>query len=1323
MYFCKKITNSMMRLFKRRILLLTIILLGSCHNKENDIFINTESSVVSEVLSNQHVTAFAEDSIGYIWIGTERGLNRYDSQNFHHYYYNINDSASIPSNNILSLFVDSNGRLWVGTENGLCYYSDKDDFHRIDCGQEYAIVHQICENDEGRIFVNMIEHLYEYDFSSDKLKLVIDRFDPEHQFVNHCFIDNKGRIWSVINNYARCFNGRTLELEKNIYTHVKPHYAYLCKNGEIWLAQGSALTIIDTNSGEMISAGSYPIPLDGVITNIYSVDEKTSFIYTDQGLALYAHEPRILIKEGEKDFPFQAPVHDITQMFIDSHQNFWIGFQSHGFAVKSTQEQRFDSNPYITSQLRDHSIVSMSLAPNGQLWMTTSKNELLRYDDHSGLSRIHTGQLFRKPLPDVLPASVMADHDNNLWMIYNQQLYEGSGEGGVFTPHKIHTEINHNAACMAEDKHHTIWVGTGSDFIYYKKEGESVFHAIQLGLKSMTAVLSICPLSDENLVCGLVLNKPIHFNTKTHKVTEIDSDNPTNTSYLTTCIKEDHNGLVWLGTRNQGAVVYHPQNGKTQKIAKLSCEEVCDIEEDNDGYIWISTMNGLNRYSPKDAKVTSFYIADGLGGNQFNQRSSMKLGSGELAFGGTHGLTIFNPKFNAAKQVFPFVFEDLSLGNRIVKAGTECMSKKLSELPDIKLSYFQNSFSISFATLDYRFRGDAHYTYKLEGYNKDWVDIHGTNAAFLNIPAGRYKLKVRAVKGDSTSHEEENTIHISIAPAPWNSWWARLIYLCILGTVIYVFFRGRIRIINEQRAARQSELEKEQEQRINKMNMNFFANISHEFRTPLTMISGPATLLCEDATLGRKQQQLASTIKWNSQRMLKLINQLMDFNRLENDALKLQVSNCDIIQVIRRTIEMFQINIQEKDISLKQYGIEDQFVVPIDPDKIDKVLTNLLSNALKFTPKGGEITCGFDADSEHLTIYVSDNGIPIPENQLERIFERYYQVANHNNYGTGIGLYYCRRLLTLHHGDIHCENLKEGGVKFIVTLPVKDIYSTDEHAAAPATEQSKIYPVENLQKESKDQEGPEEKVMLVDDDPGIINYLKILLSPNYDIVYAYEAETAIQIIRTEMPDIVLSDVSMPEKDGFQLCQTIKDDSTTCHIPVVLVTAKTTKEDQIAGLQTGADAYITKPFDPEYLQALIHSLLDNRKRVQRIVSEATNTEDIEENALSEQDKKFMDELYALMERELSNSELNVNAITRELFISRTKLYYKIKALTGEKPNEFFKKFKLNRAAELLKSGKYNVSEVSYMTGFSSLTVFSRNFKAQFDMTPTEYMKQK
>lgn len=1324
-----------MRTSKSRIvLLLAVAVLASCHNSERDIFVDPDTSAVGEALSNQHVTAFAEDSTGYIWVGTERGLNRYDAHVFHQYYYNANDSASIPSNNILCLFTASDGRLWVGTENGLCYYGDKDDFHRIDCGQDYAIVHQIWENDEGRIFVNMIEHLYEYDSATDRLKLVIERFDPGHQFVNHCFTDDEGHIWSVITGCVRCFNGRTLELERTIRTGVKPHYAYLCRNGELWLAQGQTLTIIDTRTGGTMNAATRPVPPpDGIISHIYSVDEKTSYIYTDRGLALYAHGRQTLVREGEKGFPFQAPAHDITQMFMDSHGNLWIGFRAHGLVVRNTRAQRFDSAPALTSLLRDVSVVSMSQAADGRLWMTTATNELMSYDADAGLSRVATDGLFRKPLPDVLPATVMAGHSgSSLWIIYDQQLYEVSAGSQAVAAGKLlhHTEISPGVACMAEDGDHTVWVGTGSDVIYCKAEGERLFRPVRLGLKSMTAVLTICPLSDGNLACGLALSKPILFNTKTHEVTEIGPDDAQGTSYQTTCITEDRDGRVWLGTRNRGVLVWHRGGGRTVPLARLSCEEVCDIREDDDGHIWISTMKGLNRYDPCEGTMTSFYRADGLGGNQFNQRSSVRLATGELAFGGTHGVTIFNPRFKADRQATPLVFEDLMLGNRRVKAGTRCMARRLSEQPDIRLRYDQNSFTISFAALDYRFRGDARYAYKLEGYNRDWVETRSTSAAFLNVPAGRYRLRVKTLDGEGTSptgaaacpEPAEGTLGVTVAAAPWNSWWAWLAYAVMLAAAVGVSVRGRLRILRQQRAAQQLEQEKAQEQHINRMNKSFYANISHEFRTPLTMIAGPATLLYDAAAPGSRQQQLAATIRRNAERMLGLVDQLMDTSRLDDDALRLQVTPTDIIDVIRQSIEMFRIPIREKGITLRTYGIEDRFVVPIDADKLDKVLANLFSNALKFTPQGGVIACTFDAADGLVTISVSDNGVQIPDAETERIFERYYQVANHHNYGTGIGLYYCRRLLTLHHGEIRCANLPEGGVRFTVTLPAGDVYTPDEHAPAPPAAQAERFPLDVPADEPTTPDEAGERIMLIDDDPDIIAYLTLLLTPRYAVSHAYDAPTAIERIRTEMPDIVLSDVTMPAVDGYQLCRRLKDDDATCHIPVVLVTARTTKDDQLTGLATGADAYITKPFDPDCLQALIRSLLDNRRRVQRLVSASTTTAAIGDDALTAHDKQFMDDLYQLMERELSNADLNINAITKELYLSRTKLYYKIKALTGEKPHEFFKKFKLNRAAEMLRSGNYNVSEVSYMTGFSSLTVFSRNFKAQFGVTPTEYMKQ-
>ena len=516
---------------------------------------------------------------------------------------------------------------------------------------------------------------------------------------------------------------------------------------------------------------------------------------------------------------------------------------------------------------------------------------------------------------------------------------------------------------------------------------------------------------------------------------------------------------------------------------------------------------------------------------------------------------------------------------------------------------------------------------------------------------------------------------------------------------------------------------------LNQINMSFFANISHEFRTPLTMISAPITQLSRNTLLSDRDKSLINTIRWNTNRMLRLVNQLMDFNKLENDALKLQVKPYDVIDLLRQTIGASQISIAEKGITLRMSGFEDSFHAVIDPDKLDKVVSNLMSNALKYTPKDGTISCKFDVVGGQMVITVANSGPAIPEDKLEQIFERYYQVENHRNYGTGIGLYFARRLMQLHHGAIKAENLEGGGVMFTVTLSASDIYTAEEHAAEGSIEQLRAYPIQDnateVQAEVITDDDHQQTVMVVDDDPSIVNYLKQLLSPHYNIRYAYDAEAALETIREEAPDIVLSDVAMPKKDGFQLCQDIKTDRDICHIPVILITAKTTMDEQITGLRIGADAYITKPFDPDYLLAMIRSQLSNRERIRGIISNATSTEEIEqaeENILTPQDKVFMNELYALMEKNLNDSDLNINRMTEVLHISRSKFYYKIKGLTGEKPNVFFRKYKLNRAAELLKKGEYNISEVAYMTGFSSPTIFSRNFKAEFGITPTEFINQ-
>ncbi|WP_373806188.1 hybrid sensor histidine kinase/response regulator transcription factor, partial [Bacteroides heparinolyticus] len=552
-------------------------------------------------------------------------------------------------------------------------------------------------------------------------------------------------------------------------------------------------------------------------------------------------------------------------------------------------------------------------------------------------------------------------------------------------------------------------------------------------------------------------------------------------------------------------------------------------------------------------------------------------------------------------------------------------------------------------------------------------------------------------------------------------------------------------IKQEKEAARRAQLEKEQEQRVNKMNMSFFANISHEFRTPLTMISGPVTQLCENPKIEDENKQLLYIVQRSVRRMLRLVNQLMDFNKLENDTLKLQVRRTDIISQLQHFVDIFRINANEKGITLNTYGLEDSFLMWLDVDKLDKIVGNLLSNALKFTPNGGKVELCFDVvtreeagrifsltekdvDTQYVKISVADSGNGIPQEQLEKVFERYYQLNNQTggtyNWGTGIGLYYARSLALLHHGHLKAGNRSEGGgAVFTLLLPVNDLAYSPEERTPSEEEQSMAFPLQTQEQFRLEdtEDGKKQTLLVVDDDTEVAHYLKALLSPFYKIVCRFDADSAFKAMSEEAPDLVLSDVVMPGRTGYDLCRQIKEDLQLCHIPVILVTAKATVENQVEGLDTGADAYVTKPFEPNYLLALIKSQLKNREKVRNLLSRYTQTDKIEENVLSPQDNSFMTELYHLMENELSNPELDVARMTELLKISRTKFYYKVKGLTGENPSVFFKTYKLNRAAELIKEGRYTVSEIADMTGFSTLPHFSTSFKRQFGIAPSEYGK--
>lgn len=1302
-----------------------------------------ESPVITNNLSNQKVTSFAEDAQGHVWIGTSRGLNKYNVHEYHQY-FRTGDSLALSDNQIQTLFRDSKDRLWIGTVNGACQYTSKDNFRHIPINSKSQNAIQFLENKEGKIFLNLDIQLCVYNPKTGWFKCIIPQFDPQRSFNLRCYIDNENNLWAVNRYGLRRYNSTTMELKDSIPATHPVTYSYMHNEQELWLASGSHLSIFDTHTRKYIelpeALRTHPLLNNSEIEYIHPYEHNGLLINTSNGMFLYNYIARTLIYQDENGFPFDAPHFKISQMFTDSQKNLWIGSIDQGFTVRYNYKERFNTNNYLSTFIKNKSVVALAADKESHLWIATLTNGLYMYDIAG--KTVHQIEL-HKILPQVRQRNIKIQHvfvdkENALWMaVYPDIIARCQYRDG-----KLHHEGSYQIPApmyITQDRENTIWVGSYSENIYALRPGEQEFTTIELYGKGFNFTPCLLPLSSgETLITSyakpLQLIHPVSRVIRQMETKKEDTQKAIRHSmFIPTSLYEDTKGSIWIGTVGSGLLHYTRSTNSLQTMSGTSCTDICSIEEDTQGNIWISTQYGLDKYDCTTEKFTNYYAADGIGGNQFYERSSCRLPDGTLVFGGTHGLTFFNPIDVSSKRNIPLLFEDLKIHNRLIHPQDDnlCIDQHLSYKPDIHLNYDQNSFSISFAALDYCEYERVHYYYKMEGFDKYWIDAHNNREAYYaNLPAGKYRFKVKITNNDQSIVEAENSIRVIVQSAPWCTWWAWLGYLFIAASIIGFFIRFRLRIRQEKEAVRRAELEKEQEQRVNRMNMSFFANISHEFRTPLTMISGPMTQLCESPRIAGEDKQLLCIMQRSTRRMLRLVNQLMDFNKLENDTLKLQVKRTDIISQLQRFVDIFRINASEKGIALSTYGLGDTFLMWLDVDKLDKIISNLLSNALKFTPNGGKVELRFDADAQYAKVTVTDTGNGIPEDQLEKVFERYYQLNNQNtgtyNWGTGIGLYYARNLALLHHGLLEAANRKEGtGAVFTLLLPISDqAYSTEERIL-PEEEQSKVFPLQTGEqyqlKEPENTQQEKQTLLIVDDDMEVVHYLKVLLSSHYKVICRFDADSAFRTMSEEIPDLVLSDVVMPGKNGYDLCRQIKDDLQLCHIPVILVTAKNTVENQVEGLNTGADAYVTKPFEPSYLLALIKSQLKNREKVRNLLSQSTQTDKIEENVLSPQDNAFMTDLYHLMENELSNPELDVARMTELLKISRTKFYYKVKGLTGENPSVFFKTYKLNRAAELIKEGKYTVSEIADMTGFSTLPHFSTSFKKQFGISPSEYGK--
>jgi len=1347
-------------------LLLSILLLWgafSCHNRPLPV-VDEEALKVTDRLSNLRVNSIVEDEHGQIWMGTFRGLNKYTPSSDFHQYFCTDDTLGLPDNQISTLLSTSKGQLWVATVNGPAIRTPDGHFRRLEVPDGNRSIGWMAETRSGTVLLTNGSVLFRYEEETGTLRPVIRDLNLLN---SQAALDRQDRLWTVSDNGMSLKIYRTDDFSLAAALPTRHQVYHLCAVGDnqMWMSGMGALSIADVRSLEW-----QPVPeavsrtpglAKGDIDIIFAADGGATVLLNVIGKGMYCYYPGAgrVVAEQDPGFPFEVPDAEILTLFQDSRSNLWFGTTDQGFAVSYHYKDQFNSNRFLTSFFERKTVTSLCLDPKGMLWISTQRDGLYLYDRAGGtITPVAVDYLIQdKEVGYIRCNKVFVDTEGDYWLMFSAKYrtLRCRWDGKRFQV--LDSVYSLSPMSIAQDDRGRIWIGSmGNELLVYDKATRQT--KTVRACEDWTFITDILPSEPGRMLVGAFNQPMLVLNTYADEVKTL----PLSPEAEAACIRrsvripnqlfKDSAGDVWMGTVANGLLRHSYETGITAAVPGVSCLDICAIQEDRQGNVWVSTMYGLNKYDRTIDSFINYFREDGIGGDQFSDRASCIYPDGTLVFGGTHGITWFNPLDVSQRRSVPLVFQDLKIHNQLVSPGPESpMDKELEYQPDIVIRNRQNGFAISFAALDYSGFEKVRYAYMLEGLDDDWVRL-GTrhDVYFANMPAGQYKLHIRIADGSHSVVETDSFLNIKVLPPWYATWWAWLMWICIAGFLIgmgYTFWK-HIQKVRKQAAHRIWEVRRERqraeeaeaaEKKLNKIQMNYFSNVAHEFRTPLTMIAGPVSQLAASENIKGQDRQLVGIIQRSSTWMLSLVNQLLDFNRIGNKKLQMKVAKTDIVESLRSIVDLFRFNAEAKNIDFTTYGLEDSFTMWADMDKVQKIVMNLLSNALKFTPPGGKVSLSFDViprddaaelfplteadtDGQYACISVTDSGIGIPEDELEKVFERFYQASSRQEtMGSGIGLFYARALTGFHHGHIRAWNREEGGAKFSFILPVSaSSYTEDERTTEQP--QLQIPVMMDTQHTAPEENAKKKHIAVVDDDIDIANYLKMLLKPQYKVSVYFDAASALKGMQEEegSPDLVISDVVMPGMSGYQLCEAIKGNLQLSHIPVVLVTAKVAVENQVQGLDKGADAYVTKPFQPAYLLALVKSLLENREKLHRQLGSVTTTEDIAPEALSPRDAAFMKELYALMEKELANADLDITRMTEMMKISRTKFYYKVKGLTGENPSVFFKRYKLNRAADLLKEGKFNMSEIAYMTGFNTLSHFSTSFKKQFGVPPSDYM---
>lgn len=1321
-------------------------------------------------LSNDEVTSIVQDKQDFIWIGTRGGLNRYDGHAFKSYQ---KEEGGLSSSAIETLFVDSRGKLWIGTHNGVdCFDPVTESFSHYILKDSSATssgenrVVQLFEDSKGVIWAG--------DYSRGLYRKTSDSTFENHirqLAVRKVIEDDKGLFWIaaeykglVLYNPVSQTSTTMLDVSTGVTTIEKS-----IATDKIYLGTWrEGLFEVDISKGyfknptitqHKLNTNEHSTKLNDIYTLRAMQNEELWIGTWDGGLRIWDGKKDIL--QFTRDMHRQGLANNIILcIFKDRSGLVWVGTDGGGvtiFKPNTSGFQNIGADPHAEKNLSNQMVDAIAMDKDGHI-MVGTRGE--------GLNMIRNGKVLALNRPGFLDAfyngknniaALLYDSFGNWWIgdldfgLYRLRCYDDfkncqyetlrPGEG-------LHHVGGIKITALAEDKQHRVWVGTqrnGISCISLNAKGyiSSIHHNNldlygEQGQRITTIIPSIHP---ERLWIG-TYNGLLYYAADAIDGRYREKSKPLLENEIIRAVYEDAHGNVWAGTYNGLWQIRIHESGVTEQkkwtvadgLSSNYIQAITGVH--NDRHLWISTSNGLNMLDRKSGTVKVYTEYDGMIGDSFLLNSVFNDKQGHLYFGSTNGLTWFNvDSLRADLHTVPPRFTGLILNDDInVRVGHEyfgdvILPEAMEYTSRIVLDHHVKKFTLTFSSSDYFSPNRARYSYQLKGYDNRWIEHTSHTASFTNLDPGTYifRLRVDTNKEDSGILE----IKITILPPPWATAWAYTGYILFVTLAAAWLFRLISAQTNLRNKLKMEQVLREKEGELHQLKLRFFTNISHELRTPLTLIAAPLEEMLLSQTLPEPYREKARLMKRNVKSLLRLSDQLITFRKVETQNMDLLLAPVDVVAFCREIYSLFKLSSGDDKYIFEFHSDREQCIAYIDQEKLEMILLNLVSNAVKFSPKGGIISIRVSAQNEYIVLLVEDHGIGISEKDVSRIFERFYQLGDsRTNTGAGIGLALVESLVNLHHGQIRVESRKGAGSKFFVSLPLGRWFEKLDYAHLQEGEQETLrsdYWKEQIHDLFLEQQttrqsihAPNTQLLIVDDNKEMADYLGVLFAENYRCKITYNGEDALLILNNEIIELVILDVMMPGISGVELCQKIKSNRSTSHVPVIMLSAKTAVEDQISGLYTGADDYIEKPFNPDLLKARVRTRLEKVKELKEYYQREFLLQPKEQSVANE-DEKFILDLKAIVEKYITDTDKIKLAVQEEMAMSKATLYRKLKSITDYSLSEFIKVIRIRKAAQLLTSSQLSISEIAYDVGFNDLKYFRVCFESVYHTTPSEYRK--